>query len=341
MSLHKSVTATVENILVYYDGPQLLLLKNQSGEYLLAHAIERPGYKYPIFCCQMIQRHLDRYLLGKVDLRYVFDQTPKNRYYIADLGLKEKPVKLRRAKAAEIDETTLPEFGIFSTGHTHPIEGLPETFHDRQRFSIDGVWEARDFSQFHGKMADTYSLLFIAQKLDESAGASSEEVGFLRASITERPWQGGGSYLSFYGGMKSESRSLHPLRVAGIEYHSPGYVDLEGKREVLDEITEAILKIVKDTNDEIAKNYSAVHKALKGEGLLGASKEKEFFNEGVEKYVKRQTIRLAGLTALPNAELIWQACDRNTAVFAKLVLSYCRRLKGLANFIVEGRVKVD
>jgi hypothetical protein len=340
MSLHRSVTATVANILVYYDGPQLLLLKNQNDEYLLAHAIEREGFKYPIFCCQMIRRHLDRYLLGKVDLRYVFEETPQNRYYFADLGLKEKPIKLRRAKATEIDESTLPDEGIFSTGHTHPLEGLPETYNDRQRFNIDGVWEARDFSQFHGKMADTYSLLFIAQKLDNGIEASNEEVGFLRASINERPWQGGGSYLSFYGGMK-DSRSLHPLRVAGIEYHSPGYVDLEGKREVLDEILEAIRKIVNDNTDEIAKNYSAVHKSLKAEGLLGASKEKHFSNEGVEQYVKRQTIRLAGLTALPNAELIWQACDRNTAVFAKLVLSYCRRLRGLTSFVVEGRVKFD
>ncbi|MBU1313956.1 MAG: hypothetical protein KJ947_22445 [Alphaproteobacteria bacterium] len=283
---------------------------------------------------------MDRYLLGKVDLRYVFDATPSYRYYFADLGLKEKPIKLRRAKSTEIDESTLPEEGIFSTAHTHPIAALEDSYNDRQRFNIDGVWEARDFSQFHGKMADTYSLLFIAQKLDAD-NTTRDEVGFLRASISERPWQGGGSYLSFYGGMKSDARSVHPLRVAGIEYHSPGYVELEGKREVLDEILEAIRKIVSDNSDQIAKNYSAIHKSLKHEGLLGAGREGAFLNEGTESYVRRQALRLAGLTALPNAELIWEACDRNTAVFAKLVLSYCRRLRQLASFVVEGRVKFD
>lgn len=337
MSPHKSSAATISNILVFYDGPQLLLLKDEHGKYLLGHAIEREGFKYPVFCCQMLERHLSRYLYGKVDLRFVFMNTPKSRLYFADLGKKENPIELKRAKASDIDESVYPEPGIFSTTHTHPLGGVANANDDPQRFNIDGVWEARDFSQFHGKLADTYSLLFIAQKLD-SAAPSKEEALFLRSSISEKPWKGGGSYLSFYGGVKEDAVSLHPLRVAGIEYHSPGYIDLAGNREVLSDIIRSINDVIRQEAD-IVKNYRAIYKSLKAEGLLGANKDYGFSNQATVKYVLNQTFALAQRMSLPNGELILNACDGNVAVFAKLVLSYYRRIKGLSNFVVEGRVR--
>jgi hypothetical protein len=187
-------------------------------------------------------------------------------------------------------------------------------------------------------MADTYSLLYIAQKLDKGL-PSQEEASFLRESIIERPWRGGGSYLSFYGGMKEESRSVHPLRVAGIEYHSPGFMDLAGKREVLDEIVTAIDEvIIRDKG--ITKLYSAIRKALRSEDLLTAGREKKFSNKAIEDYVHRQTLALADAVSLPNGDKILEACDSDVAVFAKLVLSDCRRLKSIATFFVEGRANV-
>lgn len=338
MSLHKSVTGSVEHILVFYDGPQLVLMKNQHGENLLGYAIEKNGYKYPLFVVQMLERYLEQYLIGKVDLRFIFKKTPKSRLYFADIGAGLKDVRLRKSKDSELSEEVFPEAGIFSATHTHPIAGYFSRNNEKQRFAIDGVWEARDFSQFHGKMADTYSLLYIAQKLDVEE-ASVDESAFLRESIADRPWRGGGSYLSFYGGIKDEARSVHPLRVAGIEYHSPGYMDVAGKREVLDEIVEAIEIAIED-QDNIRKQYAAIRKTLRSEGLLKAGSEYGFSNEAIQKYVERQALALAEGLGLPNGIHILKLCDDNVAVFAKLVLSYYRRIRGLAAFFVQGRASI-
>jgi hypothetical protein len=338
MSLHKSEKGEIEKVLVFYDGPQLLLMKNQHGEHLLGYAVEKDGYDYPIFVVQMLERNLSLYLSGKVDLRYVFKKTPPTRLYFADLARGTKDIKLRRARSSELTDDVFPEAGIFSSTHTHPISNYYSENNEKQRFAIDGVWEARDFSQFHGKMADTYSLLYIAQKLSKEE-ASSSESEFLRESIADRPWRGGGSYLSFYGGIKDEARSIHPLRVAGIEYHSPGYMDVAGKREVLDEIVEAI-EIASHDQQKIRTLYSAIRKALSHEGLLRVGSEHGFSNAAIEDYVKRQSLDLAEAVALPNGNEILKLCSGNVAVFAKLVLSYYRRIRGLAAFFVQGRASI-
>jgi hypothetical protein len=336
MIREKATVATIEHVLVYYDGPQLLLLKSDKGEYLLATAIEKEGYKFPIICCQMLPKYLNSYMFGKVDLLFVFKRTPITRLYFADIGIKHQAgIPLRRAKRKELTEDVYPEPGIFSRVHTHPMKGV-DAEDQRTRFVIDGTWEARDFSRFHGRIGDTYSLLFIAQKLDDKA-LSAPEIEFLHSSIAEKPWQGGGSYVSFYGGLKEEAIALHPLRVAGIEYHSPGYVDLAGNSDVLDDVMRAISSVM-ENHTKLVKIYKSIRSTMKREGLNRATKDYGFSNEASEKFVLKQSKALAEAIYLPNADELYKACGQNTGVFAKLVLSYHRRLKGIADFFIEGRV---
>lgn len=330
-------TAKVDHVLVFYDGPQLLTLLSDRGTTLIAHAIERDGFNYPLFCCEPNDRLMNLYLLGKADLRFVFQSAAKSRLYFTDLGGTGDELKLVKAKAAQVNDDVLPEPGIFSTVHTHPLHQISPDHKQRQRFLIDGLWEARDFSQFHGKMADTYSLLAIAKRLDENV-LSATDAAFLKDSIAERPWQGGGSYLSFYGAVKQKAVSVHPLRVAGIEYHSPGYVEVEGRGELLDDIVQSI-DIVITQGADIVKKYKAIRKSLKAEGLLTSDREATFSTDAVQSYVERQTLLLAQQLGLPNGPGLLRACDSNVAVFAKLVLSYFRRVRGLALFYVEGRVR--
>lgn len=338
MKQHKSHEANVTETLVFYDGPQLVLLKDDSNYIVFGMATEKEGMDYPLFCAAALKRHFTNYMSGKVDLRFVFKATPTSRLYFTELQGSAGKCALRKATAKELaQEDHFPEPGIFSSVHTHLLKDQHAGEDDRQKFLIDGTWEARDFSQFHGKMADTYSLLYVANRLDDS-DVTSQELSFLRESIAERPWQGGGSYLSFYGGIKDRTVSMHPLRVAGIEYHSPGYVDLAGKREILDDIINSIDSLMNDYRSLI-KTYQAIYRILKHDGLLGATKETGFSNQASEKLALKLAHKLAENLGLPNRESVLDACDRSAAMYSKLILSYFRRIKGLANFYIEGRVR--
>lgn len=342
MSQRKATSATIDKTLVYYDGPQLLLLRSEYNDPLLAVAIEKDGYRYPLLCCQMLPRVLNKYMEGTVDLRFVFNQTPVSRMYFADIGQKfGDRIRLVKAKEGELNEDVYPDSGLFARLHTGgDISGEYRKYADKKRFNIDGAWEARDFSRFHGRIADAYSLLFIAKAMNKGVQPSPSEARFLRASIEDRPWQGGGSYLAFYTSVKNDGIPLHPLRVAGIEYHSPGYVDLAGRNDVLDDVVLSIADVM-ENHAEIVGVYRAIRRVLSGEGLLSAGREATFANEVVEEYVRSQSLGFASLVSLPNAEsVLTDACDGNVLVFAKLILSYYRRLKGIADFFIEGRVSV-
>ena len=331
-------SATIVETLVYYDGPQLVLLKDDSDYVILGVAVEKEGMDYPLFCAAALQRNFTNYMIGKVDLRFVFKATPARRLYLTELPHDSNMCALRRATAKDLaDDSIFPEHGIFSSVHTHLMKEQSFYEDDRQKFLIDGTWEARDFSRFHGRMADTYSLLHIAQRLDRE-DITDNEISYLRSSISEKPWQGGGSYLSFYGGIKDKMALMHPLRVAGIEYHSPGYVDLAGNRQILEDIIKSIDLLISDYKN-LLKTYRAIYNALKKEGALGVGNDKSIAEATTTEYLKRLSDNLADRLGLPNTNHLLEACEDNSVVYSKLVLSYFRRVKGLADFYIQGRVR--
>lgn len=334
MSRRKANTARIERALVMYDGPQLALLRADTDAVLIGHAVELEPYAFPLICCEPLDRYVNLYLTGKVDLRYVFDATPVSRFYVGDFGGSEKTVKLNKLK--KLEEDLLPEKGIFASVHTEPSPSTVPVNLYHQKFLIDGTWEAREFSQLNGKLADAYSLNSIARKLS-SGPASLEDEVFLRSAIADREWLGGGSYLSFYGGVKTH-RSVHPLKVVGIEYHSPGYVEVAGDKEGLVEVVKAISEVI-SKHEQIKKVYLSIRKSLQSDGLLKSDRYMDFSADILRDYVEKQSTILANMLMLPNADLLLKASDGNVLVYAKLVSSYYRRIKGLANFYIEGRVQ--
>src|SRR5260370_5769193 len=261
-------SAIIKQVLVYYDGPQLIWLESSRRHPMLAIAVNKDNMQYPLFACEIIGNTFDRYINGKVDLSYVFRSTPLGRLFFFDLAsVKDDQIDLIRAAGAEArNDRFYPSQGIFSRSHTHHLENEQEDA--PHEFLIDGTWDAQDFSRFYGKIADTYSLTFVVNRLSEGQ-ASPEDKAFLKSSIVERNWQGGGSYLSFYKGVKERASSRYPLRVAGIEYHSPGFIKLAGNSIVLDQVISIIYGFIANIK-QIEDHYRLVHDVLKREGLLRA-----------------------------------------------------------------------
>lgn len=332
-------SAAIKQVLVYYDGPQLVLLESDRGYPMLAVSVERPDFGYAMFAAEIVGNQLEKYLQGKADLNFVFRSATVRRLYFFDLSREAQAhVTLVRATSAEAEnEDYYPLPGIFARSHTHPLQEEATKGEGTQRFLIDGKWEATDFSGFYGKIADTYALMYVSRGLGAVSATEVDKI-FLRDSILEKNWQGGGSYASFYGGMRGRARTRHPLRVSGIEYHSPGYIEVVGNTAVLLGVNDSVNSVIKD-HAQISKVYKAVYRALKQDGLLRADKGKSFSTDAAEAYTLKQASRLAGMVGLHNVSFILEACENNVVVFAKVVLSFSRRIRDLARFYVEGRVK--
>lgn len=68
--------------LVFYDEPQLALLRPDNSDIILGVAIpEYRDMEYPFFAYETRQRTFERYLDGKSDLNYLFRDAFRERYY--------------------------------------------------------------------------------------------------------------------------------------------------------------------------------------------------------------------------------------------------------------------
>ena len=289
-----------------------------------------------MFCVELNDNLFDKYMLGKTDLASLFLFATRSRLYFLDfLNGQDGTYKLLSADQSEIkNEEYYPLRGIFSRSHTNSLKDIAEIGQVTERFFIDGRWDARDFSLFSGKLADTYSLVRIADRLDDEI--DEEDKNLLVNLIEDRNWQGGGSYGGFYSSAREKTKRDYPLNVAGIEYHSPGYIDMRGHSDTLNEVVSAI-SVYRSNRTTLDEQYKSLYSLLRREGLLTAEKSASFSSEKLGEFAVTRAIALADTLGLPNAELLSKLANP-APVFIKVVLSFFRRIKALSAFYSEGRV---
>jgi hypothetical protein len=332
-------TATVVEHLVDFDGPQLLLLKTNRNRHMMANAVRRQGMQSPFFGCEVTDRVLERYFSERADLHFVFSMSIGRIYYTFDLAQAGRDkVQLLKLDASESQtDQYWPEVGFFSRSHTTTFNRAAILTTVRS-FKIDGKWAATDFSVFHTKMSDLYALFGVLERL--KGAHSATERGFVHEAVQQRFWQGGGSYGGFYDSLIERNRALKlaPLEVARIQYASPGEISLSGNGQTLASIAD-ILDLFDKKHDELNGFYGNIYGALKKEGLLSAPPEASFSTVRVRKLIERNTRDFGESMQLDNIDQIYDACEQNALVFAKVILSVYRRANELYKFHAEGRVQ--
>jgi hypothetical protein len=306
---------------------------------MLAMAIQREGMDDPFFGCEITDKIYDTYFDEKADLHFAFRQAIRKNYYFFDFSkAKANIIELEMATSDEAENASYwPQVGFFSRSHTTHFN-RPSFEGETERFIIDGRWGTNDFSHFHGKMSDLYALFGVFHRIGGTHNAA--ERGFIRKAIQDRFWRGGGSYLGFYDDLMERNRllELSPLEVAKIQYASPGEISLRGDRKVLSDIND-IIEVFDEKWSELAKTYRNIHGTLRKERLLRARPSTHFSLAPVRNLVLASTRKFAEDMRLERVDEIYEACDGNALVFAKLVLSIYRRANEIYMFHAEGRVQ--
>ncbi|GAA0026814.1 hypothetical protein [Bradyrhizobium ottawaense] len=329
--------ARLEQTLVYYDGPQVVLLKSSRSFDMLAVATEREDLTYAFFACEIKPATLRKYLADRIDLNYVFKFADYGRYYFFDWQeLEDGQVELIAASDAEIaDDANYPEPGFFARDHSHPVSTT--TDQARQTFAIDGKWEASDFSRFYSKISDIYAFLFVVGQIRDGE-IKQVDLGYVKNTISSYFWQGGGSYVGFYDNIFERVGLYNPLDVRKISYASPGTIELEGKKEIFLDIKNLFDKF-ETSFFETREIYKSLRANLKGQNLLAAERSVRLSKRLAES-LKEQSDKLAKALNIADPSEVLSLCDGNELVYAKVVLSLFRRARDLYLFHAEGRVQL-
>src|SRR3954463_1681905 len=206
-------SAQVLQILLWYDQPEIVLLKRDSVEYILAVSSGHADNDETIYVgASMTLGRIADYAAGKFDLRYALAHANLRRYWTFSFHGNEEAVDLARlSKSSDIVASSLPDSGFFSRDH-QPIETVRHRVPDtEEEFGIDGGWELGEFSKFYGQVEDIY-YIFNDIDLFESAQTPIATKQVIKKAF-DRSWGGGGSYVAFYDKIANDNSHVAPLKV--------------------------------------------------------------------------------------------------------------------------------
>jgi len=335
----KEPLARYVGTLVYVDEPQVILLEHGIDSKIIALAIEKDGYDHPFLGAEISLSQWQRYKREFVDLRYLFLQPRWNRWYLFDLQKlnKDKLVPITRAERTDYkNEEYLPSHGFFSRDHTETLEEIIATDFATQKYLIDGTWEPVDLSIFFGRINDLYAFFLGIEKF-RSETTTREQKRNLVETFTQHPMRGGSSYINFYGDLKGLLGFEERLSMGSIVKQSPGFVDLQGRSDILSEIVGAY-DFYLENQEQLKDQYNALRGYLSKSKFLKLAPEKFDKTGPAAKHIRGMCNDFSRSLGVDN-----QAIDRLTGnhplMIAKILLSYHRRMERYFLFFAEGRVK--
>ena len=332
-------SATIVNTLVFYDSPQVMLLKLKNNHNAISVAIKSEDSDLNFLVAEIDDEQLARYARGRHDLRYLFLFPKWRRWHQFDLmEASGDTVYLSQVDSTIYsDERNLPEPGFFSRDHTEEVE-LEQTKNLSDKiYFIDGAWELVDFSRFYGKVSDLYAFFLSFSKYKSPEIDGNEKQRIIRACI-EPPLKGGSSYINLFRDLTKTLSSTERLAVQSIRYASPGHVKIEGKIEIFKQI-DGNLEYFMANYEKIRKMYDKLHGFMKKNKLLKGDKEKFDSSGAIADYLFDDASKLAREVGIEEYELLFEMLGRNKLAFAKVILAHFRRIQGYFLFYAEGRVR--
>lgn len=329
-------TAKLLQVLLWYDEPQIVLLESQPLQYIVGLAIEKDGAECPFVGASVSIRQLLDYKLQRIDLRYLFNHADIRRWWYFDLAASGDEIELTRLKGKDpMVLDAAPETGFFSRMHDE-IENLPvEVANTAQQFDIDGTWDLGEFSQFYGQIEDIY-YMFHSVTVYNNPSTSINKRNRIHEALV-RPFRGGGSYVGLYNDIANDNDRAARLRVSGIQYHSPGYVEMRALAKPFDQTLQLLSAFAADA-DKIMAAYRNLHGTLSKNKLL-KKENSSYISSEIKQLIETQTKILCAL--LPNIDFtdFVKISGDNQLVASKVILSIVRRVEKLNQFFDEGRAK--
>jgi hypothetical protein len=334
----RNVNVQLVDKLFEVDFPLVVLLSKQAGkstQHFIACAIpDGDGDLDYYFAVFVARQHLIRYFSGQCDLRFLFAFAGGRKYFTFKNLPSEKDKKITmREFDGQLGEHLFPDSRFFAASHTSNY-GIQAEVGIEQRLLIDGEWDMQEFGGFYQKFSDLYSY---KQAIVYLEGADKSRTEQVQRAFRSKPFRGGSSYMGFFGDLFEIIPPRERPALEGIEYHSPGFVDLRGKEDILESIKDSVSRFL-ESADTIQKAHDDLRGFMTKSKLLsitGGAKD-----VSAELLIELQRLTAAFYDVLPvdGKGSLKDLARQNTIVHAKIGLALFRRLKATAHFFAQGRL---
>jgi hypothetical protein len=321
--------------LVYMDEPQVVLFSSGQARVVGIAVPEDTIDGMPFVGVTVSKSDWQSYLDGSVDLRYLFTYPIHRSVFQFDLSDMKAQRVWMHPIGVELPEKWLPAPRFFSTSHTEPDEEsrLSET---TTRLLIDGEWDMPDLGMFYNRYSDVYYFLAVTDQYSDDAIDEVRKRKTLDA-FQDCVFKGGFSYVNFYDDLAGNVSRSERLNIDKIKYESPGYVTIHGDDEYFDDL-KILVEGFLENREKAKKKYGELHSYLSKGKFLPMAANTFANNDSTANYIMDKTNELAVLLNIPNLEAIRSLVNSNALAFAKIVLSFHRRLEDTSKYFAQGRI---
>lgn len=332
------VNVKVEANLFEAGMPFVILLSKKAGtglQHYIASAIpDQNGEVDYYFAVFVGRQHLIRYFNEQCDLRFLYAFATGRKYFVLkDLVPSAKGTVAMEEFQGELSENLFPDGQFFVTAHTSKY-GITDAIGKEQRLLIDGHWDMQEFGGFYQKFSDLYSY---GQAIEYVRDQNSPKISQVQKAFGSKPFKGGSSYMGFFSDLFDIIPPKERPSLKGIEYHSPGWVDLRGKDEILEAVKESVNLFLENT-DGIQKAHDDLRSFMSKSKLLLITGGLKVVSSDVLKELIRLTDVFYGVLPVAGKDQLKNLTKDNPVVYAKVGLALFRRLRATAHFFAQGRL---
>lgn len=325
---------TYHRTLICYDGVQLFLGVGERKRWFICLAVPEDGHGERFICSPVSNDALTDYLYEHIDLLALIKSTTTGKHYLVRFA-EETPKGFLLHELETPPTEWFPDRHIFAGVHTEAFELPQESIAPRldvfdRKIHIDGRWDTRDLSALPDLFTDNYSFLY-ALKSDQFGRNSSTQDMFLKY-----PWRGGFSTVGFYQGLYQQVPRPHRLAIQGIDYHSPGDIEISAVDVIFDQIS-LIAEAFSSDRRELQRLYRQLYEVMSSRKLLGRSTDEVAPTPLDIDHVKRSTLDLSTVMRFDMLDQLLSLTDQNWIASAKILMSFYRRIRSLADFFDSGK----
>lgn len=197
---------------------------------------------------------------------------------------------------------------------------------------LDGRWSLEDLYKFPRTYEQVYFFIRAVEFPDDRY--RGEEVDHIFRAF---PWFGGYSAVGFYNNLKYRTPPPRRPRIVSIQYASPGWLELSLLVVAAVKI-EAIIKAVANSVDHINATYNAIRKGIYDRKLsdIKVRREQLTFDQEQLEFIIHSSETMAEMLGLENPGQLDEKTG-NRLISLKILLSFYRRLKILADYQLNGK----
>lgn len=256
-----------------------------------------------------------------------------------DVSLAKARRKLKWVETDQLQDYLPSEDSKFDPTLTGDLDLTKELSPSRYGLPIDGVWFGQDFQELFKRYQRLYAFYYATgPRFVRTLQNKLREV--LRA-----PFRGGFSRVNLYSRLSVRLPAIHSLRVASLQFASPGEIDFEAIPSIGESINVAVSNYL-DNEDALKEVAQRVKKGLKdsGQNKFDSSELPDSALGLTAERLAQFNADCSQLATLIGAQAEVSALREyapNTVVYCKALLSLLRQIEQLAQFRQRGMISVN